>query len=67
MPPVKEYWTPVSAGMMPAKGVLIRWLSPGGDVLIGRYLGGIVWMPEGSSAYVYYTPTYWQLASTEKG
>jgi hypothetical protein len=45
----------------PPKYVLIEWITPSGQIVRGKWLGGIVWMPEGSSTYVYYQPISWRI------
>lgn len=52
-------WTPYSAGL-PPKGQRVEWITPSGHVVRGTFIGGLIWMPEGSSMYVYCTPTYWR-------
>lgn len=52
-------WIPVACERPPVNR-RIEWISPSGEVVIGKYLGGVIWMPEGSSVYVYYTPIYWR-------
>ena len=47
---------------LPAKNAAVEWISPSGEVVRGKYLGGVVWLPEGSSMYVYYTPEFWKLS-----
>lgn len=44
----------------PLKGQRIEWISSGGERERGVFLGGAVWMPEGSDMYVYYTPERWR-------
>ena len=44
----------------PEKGKPIEWISPNGEVVRGKYIGGAVWMPEGSNMYVYYTLIMWR-------
>ena len=46
---------------MPPKDTPIEWITPGGRVERGKWAGGAVWFPEGSSMYVYYTPALWRL------
>ena len=46
---------------LPPKNKLIEWVSPGGLHVRGKWQGGAVWFPEGSSMYVYYTPLMWRL------
>jgi hypothetical protein len=55
-----ESWTPYGYGTLPAKGQKVEWLTPSGEVVRGTYVGGVIWMPEGSGVYIYYTPTYWR-------
>lgn len=52
-------WTPY-AQERPRRDSLVEWITPSGQVVKGRYQGGLVWYPEGSEMYVYYTPTYWR-------
>lgn len=52
-------WTP-TAQQLPAVGQLIEWISPGGIHTRGKFLGGLIWMPEGSDMYVYYKPEFWR-------
>jgi hypothetical protein len=52
-------WIPVSS-RLPERGQRIEWISPGGTHQRGTFIGGVIWMPEGSEMYVYYTPTYWR-------
>ncbi len=54
-------WTRTS-DRLPDKQRDIIWISPGGIQSRGQYLGGAVWMPEGSDCYVCYTPEFWQYA-----
>ena len=49
-----------TAHELPPKDVPIEWISPGGSVVRGKFAGGAVWFPEGSSMYVYYTPVFWR-------
>lgn len=58
-------FTPVQE--RPPKNVLIEWITPSGQLVRGKYCGGAVWMPEGSSTYGYYTPTYWRRTVGEDG
>ena len=44
----------------PDKGRLVEWISPAGIHERGRYEGGLIWFPEGSPMYVYYTPEFWR-------
>lgn len=56
------------ADLMPPKDALIDWITPGGEIVRGRWLGGAVWMPEGSSMYVlyvHYKPLSWRLVSAD--
>lgn len=48
---------------LPERGQLIEWISPGGIQTRGKCLCGLIWMPEGSDMYVYYTPAFWRPAS----
>ena len=57
-------WTRTDS-QLPPKGTLIDWISPSGIQDRGRFLGGIVWLPENSSMYVYYRPERWRLAMPE--
>ena len=52
-------WTPTTQ-RFPEKGQKIEWISPCGLQERGTYAGGVIWFPEGSSMYVYYTPAYWR-------
>lgn len=52
-------WMPTE-NALPEKNRAIWWISPGGEQVLGKFLGGTVWMPENSSCYVYYRPTYWK-------
>lgn len=38
----------------------LEWITPSGEVVRGTFAGGLVWFPEGSDMYVYYTPTFWR-------
>jgi hypothetical protein len=49
----------------PPKNVLIEWITPSGQMQRGRWLGGMVWMPENSPMYVYYTPISWRIVVKE--
>jgi len=53
----------LTSAARPPKDVPIEWIAPFGTVVRGKYAGGAVWFPEGSDMYVYYTPTYWRLAT----
>lgn len=55
----EQTWTPTQQ-QLPTKGQKIEWISPGGLHERGKYLGGVIWMPEGSPMYVYYTPQFWR-------
>jgi hypothetical protein len=56
---MSDHYTPTSEAL-PPKGYRVEWISPSGTVVRGRYEGGAVWYPEGSSVYVYYTPVFWR-------
>lgn len=55
-----ENWT-LTDQQLPPKGALIEWISPAGIHERGKWLGGLIWMPEGSTMYVYYCPEFWRL------
>lgn len=40
----------------------VIWLTPSGEEVSGRYAGGVVWYPEGSTMYIYYTLVFWRYA-----
>lgn len=40
----------------------VIWLTSSGQEVRGRYAGGVVWFPEGSTAYTYDTPVFWRYA-----
>lgn len=44
------------------QGVPIEWITPSGQIERGKWAGGAVWFPEGSTMYVYYIPLSWRLA-----
>lgn len=46
---------------LPPKSVPIEWIEPSGRVVRGKFLGGAIWLPEGSSMYGYSTPVFWRL------
>lgn len=46
---------------LPPKNRPLEWITPSGEVVYGKFAGGAVWFPEGSSMYVYYQPTYWRI------
>lgn len=52
-------WTPYTASR-PNPGTKVEWITPGGAQVRGTFCGGVVWIPEGSNAYVYYTPAFWR-------
>lgn len=52
-------WTSYSSGL-PRRDSKVEWISPDGRQVRGTYYGGVVWMPENSPMYVYYTPTMWR-------
>lgn len=52
-------WIP-TAQRLPEKNQKVEWISPGGLQDRGTFLGGLIWMPEGSTMYVYYTPVMWR-------
>lgn len=54
-------WIPTRE-RMPLANERVRWISPGGCVEVGTFLGGWLWLPQGSTMpmYVYYTPVFWQ-------
>ncbi|HEX5104987.1 MAG TPA: hypothetical protein VFV87_14305 [Pirellulaceae bacterium] len=47
---------------LPEKNQKVEWISPGGIQERGTFAGGLIWFPEGSSMYVYYTPEFWRPA-----
>lgn len=57
---MSEKWTPYKHTNLPRKDSSVEWIAPSGEVVRGKYLGGVVWMPEGSEAYVYYVPVFWR-------
>jgi hypothetical protein len=52
-------WIPYGE-RLPEKNQMVEWLTPSGEIVRGKYLGGVIWMPEGSGMYIYYTPTNWR-------
>lgn len=56
-----EQFTPLSSGY-PPRDRPIEWVTPSGQIEKGKWCGGAVWFPEGSSMYVYYTPISWRVA-----
>lgn len=44
---------------LPDRGQAVEWISPGGFQERGKFAGGLVWFPDGSDMYVYYTPLWW--------
>jgi len=38
----------------------VIWQDPSGQEHRGVYAGGVIWYPEGSSMYIYYTPVRWK-------
>lgn len=38
----------------------VEWIAPDGRQVRGKFLGGCIWMPDGSNTYVYYTPVFWR-------
>lgn len=46
----------------PPKDSKVVWQNSVGEEIRGTYCGGIIWYPEGSSMYIYYTPIRWRLA-----
>jgi hypothetical protein len=52
-------WTPYAASR-PNPDTKVEWLTPSGEQVRGTFCGGVVWIPEGSDCYIYYTPTYWR-------
>jgi len=59
-------YTPVSTAL-PPKDTPIEWITPSGQIVRGTFAGGAIWFPEGSGVYIYYTPTFWRLASDSSG
>ena len=57
----KHNWTRTDREL-PREGSKVVWISPGGIEEHGTYIGGAVWMPDGSDVYVYYTPEFWRYA-----
>lgn len=57
-PRLQDFYRPCET--LPEIGRLIEWISPGGSHVFGTYQGGVVWLPEGSNVYVYYTPEFWR-------
>lgn len=47
---------------LPPKNTPIEWIAPDGSIVKGKYAGGIIWLLEGSSVYIYYTPEFWRLS-----
>lgn len=45
---------------MPSKDTKVIWIDPLGHEVKGKFCGGVVWIPEGSSMYIYYTPKMWK-------
>lgn len=45
---------------LPSKGHKIEWISPSYEIVKGNFIGGCVWMPDGSNCYVYYLPLAWR-------
>jgi hypothetical protein len=56
---IEARWIPYGE-RLPEKNQKIEWLTPHGETVRGTYCGGVIWFPEGSSMYIYYTPTYWR-------
>jgi len=48
---------------MPPKDKPIEWIAADGKIVAGKWCGGAVWLPDGSSMYAYYTPAFWRLRS----
>lgn len=58
-------WTklnPHDSSTYPQPNKTIRWIAPDGNEEIGRYAGGAIWFPAGSTMYIYYTPVMWKYA-----
>lgn len=49
----------------PPRNVPIEWITPSGEAVRGKWLGGMIWMPENSDMYVYYTPLSWRLVPVQ--
>jgi hypothetical protein len=52
-------WTPCTRSR-PEKNQRVEWITPSGEVVRGKYAGGLIWFPEGSPMYIYYTPICWR-------
>lgn len=52
-------WTRTES-QYPPKDTPIIWIDPDGLEVAGQWLGGAVWMPDGSAMYVYYRPDLWR-------
>jgi hypothetical protein len=52
-------WTQTSKEL-PHPDSKVEWIAPSGEQVRGTFIGGCVWNPEGSNAYIYYTPTFWR-------
>lgn len=59
-------WIPTTAAF-PRKGQRVEWISPSGQHERGTFAGGLIWFPERSPMYVYYTPTYWRPLEASEG
>lgn len=55
----EQSWTPLGTAK-PEINRPIEWITPSGEVVRGKFAGGLVWFPEGSGMYIYYTPTFWR-------
>ena len=52
-------WNPLK-NTAPRRGSKVEWIAPSGAHVKGTFVGGVVWIPDGSDMYVYYTPVYWR-------
>ena len=52
-------WNETSS-IRPNKDSKVVWMDSSGEEHKGVYCGGVIWMPEGSSMYIYYTPVRWK-------
>lgn len=60
------HWIPYTA-RLPEPGQRVAWIAPSGAVIKGTFVGGLVWLPAGSSTYVYYTPAFWRVDDESTG
>ena len=38
----------------------VIWMDSSGEEIRGTYHGGVIWYPENSGMYIYYTPVMWK-------